>query len=115
MTSVPISSEFAAQLVGAADGDVTVDAEGNLVGLDGAPVLTLGSKKKKKKQQGAQGAEVPRRGGRPVTGPPMSRAERRKLKSKERKLASLEVGVVESMGLCTCAVRVGGVDGEPWW
>jgi hypothetical protein len=93
-SAVPITAEFAAQLVGAADGDVAVDAEGNLVGADGAPVLTLGSKKKKKKKgtpAGASSEGVPRRGGRPVVGPPMSRAERRKLKSKERKLASLEV------------------------
>lgn len=78
------------------DGDVLEDA-------DGAPLLLVGPARKKKltgKDSGDNKRKAPG-AARPSAaatedvkvddGPPLSRAERRALKSKQRKLASLEV------------------------
>jgi hypothetical protein len=90
-TVVPISAEFARQLAG--DGDACDDV---VTGADGVPMLMLAARTKKLKKgkgggqpAGASGGGAGRAAAAALG--PLSRAERRKLKSQQRKIAGLEV------------------------
>jgi hypothetical protein len=89
VAAIPISAEFADQLK--RDGD----SHNIVADVDGVTMLMLAApnKKKKKGKQGGKsgtGSSAQQQRREPVV--PMSRAERRQLKSKQRKLDGLEVG-----------------------
>ena len=86
MSGIPISADFAKQLHRDGEGSNLVED------VDGVPMLMLAAPKKKKKKgkpAGDAGGGSGDRRREPAV--PLSRAQRRLLKSKQRKLDNLEV------------------------